>query len=137
MFICKTNVWNGKSYTYDSDEYDMFTPMFDEQLHNNDHIAQIVNPYVCGYCQTSFESRSRLFYHLGFMGIDVRSKYGDQDHVRRHRKRRNRRWYSYKRSRMTPQVTTPPTYNNTDDETVSSKRLKITELENAIKVMKI
>ena len=36
MFLIKTNIWNGKTYQYDEDKYDIFTDMFDEKLHNND-----------------------------------------------------------------------------------------------------
>ena len=74
MFLIKTNIWNGKTYQYDEDKYDIFTDMFDEKLHNNDITPLIINPYVCGYCQTIFSSRTKLFYHLGYMGININNE---------------------------------------------------------------
>jgi hypothetical protein len=46
---------------------------FNKAVHNNDHYPLIVDPYICGYCETCFESRNKLFYHLGFMGINIQT----------------------------------------------------------------
>ncbi len=78
MFIYRFNQYTGKYYTYDTDEYDIFSPMFDETIHpSNDEFG--VNPLndeslrnKCAFCNTSFETRNQLFKHLGYMGIDIR-----------------------------------------------------------------
>lgn len=91
MFLIKKNPFDGKTYTFDTDEYDMFTDMFDESLHDNTLEPQIDNRMVCAYCQTCFLSRNKLFYHLGFMGIDVRKKDMVEDNPTRRRLRKYKR----------------------------------------------
>lgn len=74
MFFYKFNQYTGKYYKYDSDYYDIFHPMFDEELHNKDIKELYCDKLVCAYCGTQFESRNKLFYHLGYNGIDIRQK---------------------------------------------------------------
>lgn len=74
MFFYKFNQYNGKYYKYDSDYYDILHPMFDEELHSREIKESNCDKLVCLYCGTRFESRNKLFYHLGYNGIDIRSK---------------------------------------------------------------
>lgn len=72
MILYKHNNHNGRYYTYDMDDYDLFDPMFDENLHDTTLMPPFLKgSTVCGYCQTKFESRNKLFYHLGFHNINV------------------------------------------------------------------
>ena len=112
MFLIRLNDFTGKYYKYDTDDYDMFTPMFDDGLHvdTGEEIVCSYKSKVCAYCQTEFPSRNKLFYHLGYHNIDIRTKRcnmecdaemePDQDEVinRKRRVRRRRRvWYHSKR----------------------------------------
>lgn len=74
MYVYHTNTHTGRTFRYDHDEFDMFTPMFDRTLHNNSTMIDTrwCYPYTCAYCDASFPSRNRLFFHLGFMDIDTR-----------------------------------------------------------------
>jgi hypothetical protein len=122
MFFYKVNPWNNKLYKYDSDEYDLFSPMFDHNLHINEKIPQIINPYVCGYCGTSFDSRNRLFYHLGYNGIDIKDQDHEEEHYKQRRKRNKRKKY----------------YNHTSpSQTPTKKRYRIDDLEREIKFLKL
>lgn len=111
MFVYKFNNFTQKYYKYDTDDIDLFTDMFDENLHNNDITPMVCNPNQCMYCCTVFSSRNKLFHHLGFMNIDIRRKYeqygNDYDsnmgdfglEKKRWRKRRmykRNRWLKYK-----------------------------------------
>lgn len=71
MYLIKYNPFSKKYYKYDTDEYDIFSPMFDAALHNNEMTPMCLSKTTCMYCNTEFASRNKLFYHLGFMGIDV------------------------------------------------------------------
>jgi hypothetical protein len=71
MIIKNINPWNNKLYEYDSDDYDLSSPMFNREVHNNNIIPQIINPHICGYCFVSFDSRNKLFYHLGYNNINT------------------------------------------------------------------
>jgi len=67
MLVIRTNPWNHKTYEANTDSSDQYN----QRLHNNDQLPQVVDPYVCGYCQTRFCSRNKLFYHLNFMNINT------------------------------------------------------------------
>jgi hypothetical protein len=76
MSIMKQNRYDGKDYYCDIDNQsiDVFsTHIFDTELHNNDITPMLQGRYSCGYCNFNFPSRNKLFQHLGFMDIDVRS----------------------------------------------------------------
>jgi hypothetical protein len=72
MFVYKYNDFTKKYYKYDSDDVDLFEPMFDEELHDNDMTPLVKHPTTCMYCNTKFSSRNQLFHHLGYMNIDIR-----------------------------------------------------------------
>lgn len=72
MYLIKKNPWNFKEYIYDINLEDIQFDRFNQNLHDNNTLPQVIDPYVCGYCNTRFCSRNRLFYHLAFMGIDTR-----------------------------------------------------------------
>lgn len=72
MYVFRKNPFIQKHFRYDTDDVDIFTPMFDESLHDNETLPDQSCKYTCGYCQTLFQSRNQLFHHLGFMGIDIR-----------------------------------------------------------------
>lgn len=75
MFLYKYNQYTMKYYKYDMDEYDIMTPMFDETIHiENDHgmLWGSDDKNTCTFCGTQFDSRNQLFYHLGYMNIDIR-----------------------------------------------------------------
>ena len=80
LFVCTTNMliyrfnqYTNKYYSYDMSCHDVNDPMFDETLHNID-VTPIIDdekPSICAYCGTDFKKRNKLFYHLGFMNINV------------------------------------------------------------------
>jgi len=83
MFVYSYNNYNGKLYKYKLDEIDLFPPMFNIEIHDNDLIPASYDKtsanykfekYKCMYCHTYFASRNKLFYHLGFMNININNK---------------------------------------------------------------
>jgi hypothetical protein len=73
----KYNAFTRSYYMYDSDEHDICSEMFDESLHDNESEPPFVGRLTCGYCQTRFLTRNRLFHHLGYMNIDIRKNKTD------------------------------------------------------------
>lgn len=73
MLIYRFNQYNKKYYCYDTVVHDLNSPMFDETLHDNleTPIVSDKTSSVCSYCGTDFKKRNRLFYHLGFMNINI------------------------------------------------------------------
>jgi len=77
MFIYRYNKYTGKYYSYDTDFYDIMSPMFDETIHpdNDDFLVNHeMDPryhLTCAFCNTEFPNRSQLFKHLGYMGINI------------------------------------------------------------------
>lgn len=72
MHILKYNKYTHRYYSYNTEDIDLSAPMFDEKLHNND--IDFERPFhrnMCQYCGTKFNSRNELFYHLGFMNINI------------------------------------------------------------------
>jgi len=61
---------------YDTDMYDMFSPMFDEDLHPKDGNIDVFDKpefrRKCVYCNTEFTSRNQLFKHLAYMGLAIK-----------------------------------------------------------------
>lgn len=96
MYLIKTNPWNHKDYIYDIHLEKINSDMFNQNLHDNNALPQVIDPYVCGYCNTRFCSRNKLFYHLAFMGIDTRDSNIEslepeiKDQVVKNRKRRQK-----------------------------------------------
>lgn len=79
MITYRYNEHTMTHFKYDSDYYDFLTPMFDEELHRGE-VPCALERTTCAYCQTEFESRNKLFYHLGYMNINIRrSKNKDHD----------------------------------------------------------
>ena len=72
MHVFKYNEYTKKYYKYDADEVDLCDPMFDHDLHNNRLTPMTMHPKICMYCNKVFSSRNQLFYHLGYMNIDIR-----------------------------------------------------------------
>ena len=73
MFVYKFNDYTKTYYRYDHDEHDMDTVEFDVTLHDNNLEVVPTCKTRCVYCGTEFTSRNKLFYHLGFMNIDIRT----------------------------------------------------------------
>jgi hypothetical protein len=74
MFIYKYNSYTKKYYKYDTDDVDLFSPMFDESIHDNDIVVTNIHPEnVCVYCNTGFTSRNKLFHHLAYMNINTKN----------------------------------------------------------------
>ena len=75
MILSNYNTFTKKYYEYDTDEVDESSLMFNKDLHNNDIVIQWNYPHKnkCAYCNTTFQSRNKLFNHLGYMGIDIRT----------------------------------------------------------------
>ena len=71
MFVYRYNEYTKKYYKYDSDNVDLFDPMFDENLHDNELTLSPQHKTMCMYCNTKFSSRNQLFHHLGYMNIDI------------------------------------------------------------------
>ena len=76
MYIYKYNIYEKKYYRYDTDYIDSFSPMFDETIHQNELTPYNLHSTICQYCNTEFESRTKLFYHLKYMNIDTVNKNG-------------------------------------------------------------
>lgn len=72
MIVQKYNEYTKAHYKYDLNPSDFHTPMFDEDLHRGLQSCDMLDKTICAYCHTEFESRNKLFYHLGFMNIDIR-----------------------------------------------------------------
>lgn len=72
MYVYKYNPFNKKYYKYCADEYDAHESKFDEKLHVNECDPMEMPRTQCAYCGCMFDSRNKLFNHLGFMGIDTR-----------------------------------------------------------------
>lgn len=70
--IFRQNNYNKKVYNYYKCEIDN-SIKWDQNVHTNYAIQYPdYSPLECGYCGFFFESKNRLFYHLGFMNIDTR-----------------------------------------------------------------
>lgn len=72
MYMFRKNPFTQKHYRYDTDDFDIFTEMFNDEIHDNTEVPVMSCRYTCGYCDVLFESRNQLFHHLGYMGIDIR-----------------------------------------------------------------
>lgn len=98
MFVYNINKYNGITYKYDLDDYDIMNdPAFDETLHDNsidvNSFSSLGHMYNCAYCKQAFESRNKLFYHLGYMNIDIRPKGSDHEvMVVETKRKRNQLW---------------------------------------------
>lgn len=79
MFLYRYNKYTDKYYKYDTDFYDILTPMFDDTIHPTDDEFEFnskIHPEYalkCAFCNTEFDTRSQLFKHLAYMGINVRN----------------------------------------------------------------
>ena len=71
MFLYKFNWFTNKYYKYDTDDVDLFSPMFDDKLHDNNVTHLNLSKRICMYCNTCFTSRNKLFHHLSFMNINT------------------------------------------------------------------
>ena len=75
MYLHRRNPFNGKYYRvniYDENKYMTYSPYtFDKNAHDNSITPMIIDPYVCGYCDTRFCSRNKLFHHLAYIGINI------------------------------------------------------------------
>jgi hypothetical protein len=96
MIVSRYNKHTGKYYHYDLDDYDYFTPMFDNELHDDSfdmeamlHADIIGSSKTCLYCNTEFSSRNKLFKHLGYQGIDIRREQVEWEYDNMKRKREN------------------------------------------------
>lgn len=74
----RKNPFTHKHYRYDTDDFDIFTEMFNDEIHDNTEVPETSCRYTCGYCNVLFDSRNQLFHHLGYMGIDIRKCGCDQ-----------------------------------------------------------
>ena len=77
--ITVQNVWNGKRYSFNESEMND-TPMWNKRIHDNSITPDISHPLKCGYCNVKFMCRCDLFYHLGFMNIDIRNPYSSSEY---------------------------------------------------------
>ena len=88
MYFHRKNSHSGKHYRVNVDSVKNINEYtFNTKIHNNDCYPMIINPFVCGYCDTCFESRNKLFHHLGYMGIDIQS----ENKIYSFEKKRNKR----------------------------------------------
>lgn len=74
------NEWNGKYYSYPHNLVNN-DPKWNRHIHNNNFSPDMSNPLKCGYCNTTFLTRYDLFYHLGFMNIDIRRQHEKDMHT--------------------------------------------------------
>jgi len=96
MHILKYNKYTHRYYKYNLEDVDISSSMFDENIHDNDIDFEKPMPKTrCMYCNTIFKTRSDLFYHLGFMNIDI----GRQRRRKRTKRRGKYEYYLIKRSR--------------------------------------
>lgn len=78
MYVYKYNEFTKKYYYYDTDYVDIMTEEFDENVHTHDIVLEQSaideNRKTCCFCNVTFPSRNKLFYHLGYMNIDIRKQ---------------------------------------------------------------
>lgn len=112
MYLHRRNPFNGKYYRiniHNENKYMTYSPnTFNKAVHDNSITPMIVDPYVCAYCDTRFSSRNKLFYHLGYMGINI---FNDRKIYFDNREKRKRTWRSKK-------------YCSKNDEIIPTKRLR-------------
>lgn len=70
--VYRKNNYNQRYYNYYQFEIDD-SMKFNEKIHKTYHLENDnYHPLQCGYCGYFFQSRNKLFNHLGFMNIDIR-----------------------------------------------------------------
>lgn len=102
MILQRFNPFTNKLYEYDVSPSEASHPMYNALLHSNEKAPE-PSPFknMCGYCYTIFESRNKLFYHLGFHGIDVRNIDADRvDCEYERRKNNHKKWWRYKQNKI-------------------------------------
>jgi hypothetical protein len=77
MFIYKYNSFTKQYYKYEADDVNLFSPMFDNDIHDNNTTYISLHRNICMYCNTCFASRNKLFHHLSYMNINT--KHSDED----------------------------------------------------------
>lgn len=76
MNVYRFNQYTKRYYKYNISDYSADHPMFNCEIHNNDITPNTLHRQTCGYCMTTFSSRTQLFNHLGFMNIDIGGRKG-------------------------------------------------------------
>ena len=73
FLISRRNPFTGLHYRIKKTEVmpENMDILFNKNVHDNDKFPFIIDPYVCGYCGVGFISRNKLFFHLGYMGINI------------------------------------------------------------------
>lgn len=75
MFIYKFNDFTCKYYTYDLDNHDYFSQMFEETLHECKDLEWCDREItVCKFCETDFSTHKALLHHLAYHNFDVRGR---------------------------------------------------------------
>lgn len=102
VLLQQFNAHTQKWYHYVVSREALQQPMFQRQIHEQDLSASpsmLFHRTQCMYCGTLFESRNKLFYHLGFHGVDIRRPQEmEMEGALPQRKRRNkRRWWKCRR----------------------------------------
>ena len=88
MYIHRYNQFSQRHYRYPLEDVDLTSPMFDENIHDNDFdFPKPHSSNICMYCLCHFESRNKLFHHLGFMNIDIGRDKRYHDNQRRHKRK--------------------------------------------------
>lgn len=129
MYLIKTNPWNHKDYIYDINQDNINSDMFNQNLHDNNALPQVIDPYVCGYCNTRFCSRNKLFYHLAFMGIDTRDSNIEEkpeikDQVVKNRKR-HQKFMKWTKKRAEKDIIRETKRTKLNDLEMNIKRLSL------------
>lgn len=109
-------VQNYNEFTKQWYEYEIPVELKDSPFYSK-HVHSLPSPPIqplcrtmCAYCGYSFESRNKLFHHLGYHGIDIRgSTYNEldmmdkEDSRQRSRKRNRASWWKCKKYKQKDQ----------------------------------
>jgi hypothetical protein len=70
-YIYGKNDHDYKIYKIPLTEFESDHSQYDAVLHSIKHDWISFERYRCMYCDASFESRNKLFQHLGFMNVNI------------------------------------------------------------------
>lgn len=100
MFLYKFDWFTKKYYKYDTDDVDLFSPMFDDKLHDNDITPSNLSKRICMYCNTCFSSRNKLFHHLSYMNINTKPYNDNMDEDKNDEYQSDKGEYGYEMKRI-------------------------------------
>ena len=73
-FIYRVNDHDLKIYKIPLNEFDSNLSDYDTVLHSIQHDWITPARNTCMYCEAEFDSRNKLFQHLGFMNVNIKKQ---------------------------------------------------------------